>query len=142
MDVDEGPLLIEVAWEVARKVGGIYTVLKTKLPFICNIWGNRYALVGVYNYESAATEFEPVEPRPLHALVIENLQRNNPGIKIHYGRWLVPGRNHRLAVCSSLTSYHQDILVFSYLNFVPRNNTYISGVNNSWEILVALMMQK
>ena len=91
-DISEGPLLLEIAWEVARKVGGIYTVLRTKLPFTCGIWKDRYALVGVYNHESAATEFEPVEPKPLYAKAIQNLTQNNPGIRIHFGRWLVPGK--------------------------------------------------
>jgi len=26
------PLLFEIAWEVANKVGGIYTVIKSKTP--------------------------------------------------------------------------------------------------------------
>ena len=91
-DLSEGPLLLEVAWEVARKVGGIYTVIRTKLPFMCNIWKDRYALVGVYCHERAATEFEPAEPRPLYAEAIRNLHRNNPGMRVHFGRWLVPGK--------------------------------------------------
>lgn len=88
---EDGPLLIEIAWEVTRKVGGIYTVIKSKLPFICGLWGHRYALLGVYNHESAATEFEEVEPRPMYRELIDNITRNNPGIHIHFGRWLVPG---------------------------------------------------
>ena len=89
--ISEGPILLEIAWEVARKVGGIYTVIRTKVPFATRVWKDRYGLVGVYNQQSASTEFEPVEPKPITAKVLENLRKNHPGIKVHFGRWLIPG---------------------------------------------------
>lgn len=36
------PLLFECAWEVANKVGGIYTVIKTKVPVTVKEYGDRY----------------------------------------------------------------------------------------------------
>lgn len=36
------PLLFECAWEVANKVGGIYTVIKTKVPVTVREFGDRY----------------------------------------------------------------------------------------------------
>lgn len=38
----ENPLLFECAWEVANKVGGIYTVIKTKVPVTVKEYGDRY----------------------------------------------------------------------------------------------------
>lgn len=35
------PLLFECAWEVANKVGGIYTVIKTKVPVTVKEFGDR-----------------------------------------------------------------------------------------------------
>lgn len=35
------PLLFECAWEVANKVGGIYTVIKTKVPVTVREYGDR-----------------------------------------------------------------------------------------------------
>lgn len=35
------PLLFDVGWEVARKVGGIYTVLTTKAEVTVREWGDR-----------------------------------------------------------------------------------------------------
>ena len=32
------PLLIEVAWEVCNQVGGIYTVLRSKVPSMMSRW--------------------------------------------------------------------------------------------------------
>jgi glycogen synthase len=41
------PLLFECAWEVANKVGGIYTVIKTKVPVTVSEYGERYCLIGM-----------------------------------------------------------------------------------------------
>ena len=32
-------LLAEIAWEVCNQVGGIYTVIRTKVPAITEKWG-------------------------------------------------------------------------------------------------------
>ena len=41
----ENPLLFECAWEVANKVGGIYTVIKTKVPVTVKEYGDRYVFL-------------------------------------------------------------------------------------------------
>lgn len=56
------PLLFEVAWEVANKVGGIYTVIKTKAPVTVAEYGGRYTLIGPLSYKTAPMEVENVEP--------------------------------------------------------------------------------
>lgn len=56
------PLLFECAWEVANKVGGIYTVIKSKAPVTCNEYGGRYTLIGPLSYKTAPMEVESVEP--------------------------------------------------------------------------------
>jgi glycogen synthase len=85
------PVLIEIAWEVAQKIGGIYTVIRTKVPFMIDRWGENYALVGIYNASTASTEFEPAEPPPLFSTLIYNYQKRHPHSKVHFGRWLVSG---------------------------------------------------
>eukprot|EP01102_Stenamoeba_stenopodia_P021004 TRINITY_DN835_c0_g1_i1.p1 TRINITY_DN835_c0_g1~~TRINITY_DN835_c0_g1_i1.p1 ORF type:complete len:670 (+),score=117.80 TRINITY_DN835_c0_g1_i1:1-2010(+) len=87
---EEQPFLFDVAWEVARKVGGIYTVLRSKAPITVKEYGDSYALIGPYNAESAAIEFEPLDPSPLTASVI-NYMRDAHKIQIYFGRWLVKG---------------------------------------------------
>ncbi|KNC51899.1 uncharacterized protein AMSG_12121 [Thecamonas trahens ATCC 50062] len=84
------PLLFEIAWEVARKVGGIYTVLKSKSPCTVADWGDRYCLIGPYDAKSAEREFEPLDPGPLLTQVIENLKTKR-GMRLEFGRWLIPG---------------------------------------------------
>ena len=38
--------LFEVSWEVCNKVGGIYTVITSKLHEALKIYGDRYILLG------------------------------------------------------------------------------------------------
>ncbi|KAK5058553.1 glycogen synthase isoform 1 [Exophiala bonariae] len=63
-------LLFEIATEVANRVGGIYSVLKSKAP--------------------AAVEVEPLEPTagPLRDTITSMQER---GIEVMYGRWLIEG---------------------------------------------------
>ncbi|XP_075597632.1 glycogen [starch] synthase, muscle-like, partial [Balearica regulorum gibbericeps] len=55
-------VLFEVAWEVANKVGGIYTVLQTKARVTADEWGESYVLVGPYVESSVRTQVELLEP--------------------------------------------------------------------------------
>ncbi|KAL9936457.1 hypothetical protein V8E36_004525 [Tilletia maclaganii] len=82
------PLLFECAWEVANKVGGIYTVIKTKAPVTAQEYGDRYILVGPLSYKSAPMEVEAMEPdsEPLR-LALQSMKER--GVKFLYGRWLI-----------------------------------------------------
>ncbi len=86
------PLLLEVAWEVCNQVGGIYTVLRSKVSSMVDRWGSRYCLVGPYQPATASVEFEPA---PLTGAVGQAVKRlREQGLYAHYGRWLVTGRPH------------------------------------------------
>lgn len=86
------PLLLEVAWEAVNQLGGIYTVLRSKVPSMIARWGSRYCLVGPYVHDKAQVEFEA---SPLVGPVGEAVKAmNEMGYKAHYGRWLVTGRPH------------------------------------------------
>ncbi|KAG8936868.1 glycogen synthase isoform 1 [Tulasnella sp. 418] len=83
-------LLFECAWEVANKVGGIYTVIKTKVPVTVNEYGDRYTLIGPLSYKTAPMEVEASEPAdPILAQVIQSMR--DQGVKILYGKWLIEG---------------------------------------------------
>ncbi|MEI6514653.1 MAG: glycogen synthase [bacterium] len=84
------PLLFEVAWEVCQQLGGIYTVIRSKVPSIVEQWGSRYCLIGPYNPQTSQTEFEEVQPTGMFRDVIQMLTEQ--GIEAHYGHWLVTGR--------------------------------------------------
>jgi glycogen(starch) synthase len=86
------PLLLETAWETCNQVGGIYTVLRSKVPSMVNRWSNRYCLVGPYEEQSAGVEFEESPLAGAVGQVVKQL--NELGFEAHYGRWLVSGRPH------------------------------------------------
>eukprot|EP00076_Gallus_gallus_P035693 XP_025001231.1 glycogen [starch] synthase, muscle [Gallus gallus] len=86
----ENAVLFEVAWEVANKVGGIYTVLQTKARVTADEWGEGYVLVGPYVESSVRTQVELLEP-PQPALRRTLQAMNSQGCKVHFGRWLIEG---------------------------------------------------
>ena len=84
------PLLFECAWEVANKVGGIYTVIKTKVPVTVSEYGDRYTLIGPLSYKTAPMEVEAQEPTDPHlAATLDGMRA--AGVKMLYGRWLIEG---------------------------------------------------
>ncbi|KAG1120119.1 hypothetical protein G6F42_012821 [Rhizopus arrhizus] len=84
------PLLFEIAWEVANKVGGIYTVIKTKVPVTVREFGDRYCLIGPLSYKTAPMEVEALEPPS--GIIRETLETMSAhGVKYLFGRWLVEG---------------------------------------------------
>lgn len=84
--------LFEVAWEVCNQVGGIYTVIKSKVPSVLQTWDyNNYVLFGPYIEKNAAAIFEPItDSNDPIALTVQEM--NNNGFKVHYGTWLIEGR--------------------------------------------------
>ncbi|RMZ91493.1 hypothetical protein DV736_g1269, partial [Chaetothyriales sp. CBS 134916] len=83
-------LLFEVATEVANRVGGIYSVLKSKAPVTTAEYGERYTLIGPLNKASAAVEVEELEPPAGHFRDTINSMKER-GIEMMYGRWLIEG---------------------------------------------------
>ncbi|KAI0919793.1 glycogen synthase isoform 1 [Taiwanofungus camphoratus] len=91
----KNPCLFECAWEVANKVGGIYTVIKTKVPVTVSEYGDRYTLIGPLSYKTAPMEVEAQEPSDPHiASTLETMRA--AGVKALYGRWLIEGAPHVL----------------------------------------------
>ncbi|KAG7814148.1 hypothetical protein KL921_000422 [Ogataea angusta] len=86
----EKHLLFEVATEVANRVGGIYSVLKSKAPVTVAEYRERYTLIGPLNHRSASVEVEelPVHNAALKA-TLDSMQSR--GIRYLYGRWLIEG---------------------------------------------------
>lgn len=84
--------LVEVAWETCNQVGGIYTVIRTKVPSMVEKWGEDYLLLGPYFPQTAAAEFEalPVsEETPVERAI---LTMRALGYQVHYGNWLITGK--------------------------------------------------
>ncbi len=87
---DPSAHLLEIAWEVCNQVGGIYTVIRSKIPAMIDRWAENYTLIGPYNEKTASVEFEPL---PLTGAVGQAVQQlRSIGIFAHYGTWLVEGK--------------------------------------------------
>lgn len=95
-------LLCEVSWEVCQQLGGIYTVLRSKVPSMVKGWGERYCLVGPYSPGASEAEFEEAVPTGLIGQAVKAMQER--GFEAHFGYWLITGRpqvillNHRGAL--------------------------------------------
>ena len=71
--------LFEVAWEVCQQLGGIYTVIRSKIPSMIEHWGERYCLIGPYNPATATIEFDEAEPPELLRPALQALRAMAPG---------------------------------------------------------------
>jgi glycogen(starch) synthase len=89
-------LLVEAAWEVCNQVGGIYTVIRSKVPATMPSWGERYCLLGPYFPNQAQGEFESYEDYQLDAMTdpfaaaVRSMRAQ--GYDVCLGTWLVTGR--------------------------------------------------
>ncbi|XP_049793072.1 glycogen [starch] synthase [Schistocerca nitens] len=81
----------ETAWEVANKVGGIYTVLRSKAYVSTEEMGDQYVMLGPYKEHCARTEVEEAEFPVTSPLSIAVNKMRDMGFKIHTGTWLVDG---------------------------------------------------
>jgi glycogen(starch) synthase len=88
----ESTYLFEVAWEVCNQVGGIFTVIQSKIPSVIEKWGKeRYVLLGPYFENQAAAIFEPItDCEDKFTQIVAEM--NRLGFKAHYGYWLTAGR--------------------------------------------------
>lgn len=79
-------LLIYVIYYI---VGGIYTVIRTKVPITVNEFGQeRYYLLGPLSHRSAALEVENTTPtNPVIKDAIDSMTAQ--GIRVVHGKWLV-----------------------------------------------------
>ncbi|POW10285.1 hypothetical protein PSTT_06161 [Puccinia striiformis] len=143
-------LLFEVAWEVsnlcltlsivANKVGGIYTVIKTKAPVTCHEYGDRYCLLGPLAYKSAPMEVEAIEPDTPE--MRDSLQSmKDRGVKYLYGRWLIEGGPRVLlfdtgSMMSRLDEWKTDLWNLAGIPAPPNdsetNDTIVFGYLVAW----------
>ena len=84
--------LVEVAWETCNQVGGIYTVIRTKVPAMVEKWEQDYLLLGPYFTQTAAAEFEPlaIDIETPVGRAVEWMRAQ--GMEVHYGNWLITGK--------------------------------------------------
>ncbi|KAI8065701.1 glycogen synthase [Gongronella butleri] len=135
------PFLFECAWEVANKVGGIYTVIRTKVPVTVREYGDRYCLIGPLNHQKAPMEVEAVAdiPNPLVREVLDDME--SQGVKFLFGRWLIEGAPYVLlfdvgAIAHRLDEWKGDLWTVAGIPTPPSdtetNDTVLLGYLTAW----------
>jgi glycogen(starch) synthase len=81
--------IFEISWEIANKVGGIYTVLSSKAKYLKDFYGKNYFVVGPYLEAKSQGDFRILQAPKEFEEIIDNLQKQ--GIIVYYGEWLVEG---------------------------------------------------
>ncbi len=136
-----GAYLFEVAWEVCNQVGGIYQVIRSKVPFMVERWGDHYCCVGPYEASKAAVEFEESRPGGWMARALEALREQ--GLVIHHGRWLIPGRPRVLLIEHGLPADRLDAVKYGLWEHhgieTPSGDGLIDGVISFADALRRLM---
>ncbi len=89
-------VLFEVSWEVCNKVGGINTVIESKIPTALEKYGDNYFLVGPYFYQKVKGIFEETVVPEEYKPICESLK--SLGIVIHCGKWLTDGNPHTILI--------------------------------------------
>ncbi|NOY36157.1 MAG: alpha-glucan family phosphorylase [Chlorobi bacterium] len=82
--------LFEVSWEVCNKVGGIYTVLSTKVPSMVSRFGERFFLIGPDVVKDNGDHHEFIQDDQLYRLWKE--QAISEGLEVRVGRWNIKGK--------------------------------------------------
>ena len=130
--VPQADILFEVSWEVCNKVGGIYTVIKSKAPLMSAHYSN-YFLVGPYFEASARFEVDPAPiPFQIEPVFKEVTRKYNIGC--HYGIWTVEGSPR--------------VILLDFLSLVPRKDDIkkrlweqyqIDSLKASWDFEEAML---
>lgn len=85
----------EVSWEVCNKVGGIYTVIKSKVGLMQGNYKN-YFLIGPYFEDKARYDFlEQSTPKEFRNIFLELKEQ---GIVCHYGIWNIPQKPQTILI--------------------------------------------
>jgi glycogen(starch) synthase len=83
--------LLESAWEVCNQVGGIYTVIRSKVPSVMETKTGPYCLIGPYLSKSILAELEIIEDSSdAFGFAVQHLR--DQGIEAYYAEWLITGR--------------------------------------------------
>ncbi|MBD3155424.1 MAG: hypothetical protein GF368_02090 [Candidatus Aenigmarchaeota archaeon] len=81
----EAEICFEVSFECGNKVGGIYTILKSKSGEMKKKYGDNYWAIGFYNPKEYLNNFEEKKtPKELENIFSE-LEKK--GVKCYYGKW-------------------------------------------------------
>jgi glycogen phosphorylase/synthase len=103
----ENSFLVEVSWEICNKVGGIYTVLRSKLKEAIANFGNNYLVIGPWLGDNR--HFIEAIDTPFLKELNERLKAKN--INCHMGYWDTEGKPAAILV-DFKGRYKIDVLLY------------------------------
>ena len=87
----------EVSWEVCNKVGGIYTVITSKVQQMLDNYKFNYYVIGPYfPGKHIADKFQQMTPPDFLKDAFEKL--HEMGINCYFGSWLVDGEPNAILI--------------------------------------------
>ncbi|MCX6778269.1 MAG: glycogen/starch synthase [Candidatus Micrarchaeota archaeon] len=100
--------LFEVSSEAGLKVGGIYTVLRSKSEVVHKKFGDNYLLIGYYEPRCEESDFEYAQPPEDFVQVFRDMGYR--GIVCRYGHWLKGDNSNIIMIdasrfCDRLVTY-------------------------------------
>ncbi len=102
-----GQYLFESSWETCNKVGGIYTVIKSKAALMTAAYPN-YFLIGPYFEDHARMELEKKEPPQFMKRAFDRIAAQ--GIVCHFGTWQVKGEPNAILIDSRALLSQKDAI--------------------------------
>jgi len=88
--------VFEVSWEVCNKVGGIYTVISSKIGPMMACYSSHYFAVGPFFTKQLRGVFEERVPPEDLKNVFARLEKE--GIKCYFGKWLIEGEPNTILI--------------------------------------------
>ena len=134
-------VIFEISSEAARKIGGIYTVIKTKSKYIQKFYPNSYYYIGYYD-ERCTKEVKLIEPPKEIKKVFDELAKE--GIYCYYGLWMAANNCPIILVDAKAYAYKnitytkdgqvQHDLQVNYIKYVLwKEFTIDSLMEKSWD---------
>jgi len=118
MITPEAEYLFEVSWEVCNKVGGIHTVLTSKVKQMQEHYKNYY-LIGPYYGNNSRIEFiEQAAPVEFKS-IFDDLEKE--GVKCHYGFW-------------ECVKEHPKVILIDFSGMIPLKNNIKESYWNDYKI--------
>jgi len=124
--------IVEVAWEVCNQVGGIYTVIRSKVPEMVAQAKGPFCMIGPYMSRSIQAELEPLnDSEDIFGQAAAVLRKK--GYDVHYAEWLITGKP-RVVLLNPRVIEDQALSVVKYLLWknhslpTPGDNALINEV--------------
>ncbi|MFP4111567.1 MAG: glycogen/starch synthase [Candidatus Woesearchaeota archaeon] len=123
--------VFEVSFEVCNKVGGIYTVVKSKAAAMKTYYKN-YFLIGPYYNDRTDVEFLETEIPEKFREIDEKLKKE--GIICHFGKWQIKGEPDTILVDFMGTKDSQNELQKMYWEKYK-----VDSISSSWDFIEPML---